>query len=157
MDEKTLIPKRQYKIRRIISKICLIISKQPLLLPSIRRKLLIWGGVRLGQNCFIGADVNWDGIYPQLIEVGNGCIITSGCHILSHFFNTKDRHFYTGKVIIGDHVFIGMNTLIVNAVKIGDFAVIAAGSVVTKDIPAYELWGGNPAKFIKKINFPVSK
>lgn len=43
-----------------------------------------------------------------------------------------------------------MNSLIVNAVRIGDDAVIGAGSVVTKDIPAGEVWAGNPAKFIKK-------
>ena len=50
----------------------------------------------------------------------------------------------------GNNVFIGMNTLIVNAVKIGDNAVIGAGSIVTCDIPSNEVWAGNPAKFIKK-------
>lgn len=45
-----------------------------------------------------------------------------------------------------------MNSLIVNTVTIGNHAVIAAGSVVTKDIPSGELWGGVPAKFIKKID-----
>lgn len=44
-----------------------------------------------------------------------------------------------------------MNTLIVNAVTIGDNAVIGAGSIVNKDIPAGEIWGGNPARFIKKV------
>lgn len=43
-----------------------------------------------------------------------------------------------------------MNTLIVNSVTIGDNAVIGAGSIVTTDIPAREVWAGNPAKFIKK-------
>lgn len=57
---------------------------------------------------------------------------------------------YLGKVTIGKRVFIGVNTVIVNSVEIGDDAVIAAGSVVTKDVPAGEIWGGNPAKFIKK-------
>lgn len=45
-----------------------------------------------------------------------------------------------------------MNTLIVNSVTVGDYAVLAAGSVVTKDIPSGEVWGGNPAKLIKKLN-----
>ncbi len=44
-----------------------------------------------------------------------------------------------------------MNTLIVNAVNIGDDAVIGAGSVINRDIPSGELWAGNPAKFIKKL------
>ncbi|MDD7449027.1 MAG: hypothetical protein PUK62_07400 [Prevotellaceae bacterium] len=43
-----------------------------------------------------------------------------------------------------------MNTIIANSVTIGDNAVIGAGSIITCDIPANEVWAGNPAKFIKK-------
>ena len=43
--------------------------------------------------------------------------------------------------------------LIVNAVNIGDGAIIGAGSIVNRDIPAGEIWGGNPARFIKKLNY----
>ena len=57
---------------------------------------------------------------------------------------------YLGKVTIGKDAFIGMNSLIVNSVEIGEGAVVAAGSVVTRDIPAWEIWGGNPARFIRK-------
>ena len=110
----------------------------------------IGGGVKIKGRCFIGSGVQFDGIYPNLIEIGEGCVITSGTVILSHFFNTNDHCFYAGKVIIGERVFIGMNTLIVNAVNIGDDAVIGAGSIVNRDIPAGEIWAGNPAKFIKK-------
>lgn len=99
---------------------------------------------------FIGANVTFDGIHPELITIGEGAIITTGTCILSHFYSTKDSKFYLGEVRIGDHVFIGMNTLIVNAVNIGDNAVIGAGSIVTCDIPANEIWAGNPAKFIRK-------
>ena len=67
------------------------------------------------------------------------------------FFNTNDRKFYAGRVVIGKGVFIGMNTLIVNAVNIGDGAVIGAGSIENRDIPAGEIWAGNPARFIKKL------
>lgn len=62
-----------------------------------------------------------------MIEIGEGCAITSGVHILTHFYNTNDRRYYAGKVKIGKNVFIGMNTLIVNAVNIGDNVVIGAG------------------------------
>ncbi len=92
-------------------------------------------------------------MHPELIEIGTHTKITSGTKILTHFFNSEDEGMYLGKVTIGNEVFIGLNTLIVNPVEIGDGAVLAAGSVVTKDIPAWEIWGGNPAKFIKKREF----
>jgi len=92
-------------------------------------------------------------MFPNLIEIGSGCVITTGTCILSHFYNTSDRRFYAGKGVIGKNVFIGMNTLIVNAVNIGDGAIIGAGSIVNRDIPAGEIWGGNPARFIKKLNY----
>lgn len=92
----------------------------------------------------------FDGMHPEFVTIGTHTKITSGTKILTHFFNPEDEGMYLGKVSIGDEVFIGMNTLIVNSVEIGEGAVLAAGSVVTKDIPAWEIWGGNPAKFIKK-------
>lgn len=151
MYDKSLIPIAPYDLTRIWRKICMVMAKKSLFKPSLRGKLLQWGGVKLGKACFIGSNVTFDGIYPNLIEIGDGCVITGGTVILSHFFNTRDRCFYAGRVTIGKRVFIGMNTLIVNAVEIGDNAVIGAGSVVNRDIPPNEIWAGNPARFIKKI------
>lgn len=59
----------------------------------------------------------------------------------------------TSPVYIGNDVFIGAHCIICKGVNIGDRSIIAAGSVVVKDIPCDEIWGGNPAQFIKKINF----
>lgn len=117
---------------------------------SMRCRLLKWGGVKLGKRCFIGSDITFDGIHPELTQIGSHTKITSGTRILTHFFNPEDNAMRLGKVTIGDRVFIGVNTLIVNPVEIGEGAVLAAGSVVVCDIPAWEIWGGNPAKFIKK-------
>ena len=63
------------------------------------------------------------------------------------FINAK-----TAPVHIGNHVFIGARCIIGKGITIGNKSMIAAGSVVTKDVPAGEIWGGNPAKFIKKID-----
>lgn len=52
-------------------------------------------------------------------------------------------------VHIGNHVWVGMNATIMKGVTIGDNAIIAAGALVTKDVPAGEIWGGVPARFIK--------
>lgn len=150
MNNKTLIPKPPYNVSRIWNKLCITVAQFPLTTPRIRYNLLKWG-VKFSGRCFIGSNVRFDGIYPDLIEIGEGCVITSGTRILSHFYNTTDRRFYAGKVIIGKSVFIGLNSLIVNSVNIGDGAVIGAGSIVNKDIPANEIWAGNPVRFIKRI------
>lgn len=57
---------------------------------------------------------------------------------------------------IEDDVFIGANSIVLKGVRIGAGAIIGAGSVVTKDVPANEIWGGNPAKFIR-VNIDTSK
>lgn len=57
----------------------------------------------------------------------------------------------TSPVLIGNYVFIGARCIITKGCCIGDRSMIAAGSVVVSDIPADELWGGNSAKFIKKL------
>jgi acetyltransferase-like isoleucine patch superfamily enzyme len=51
-------------------------------------------------------------------------------------------------ITIGNHVFVGHSSVILPGVSIGDYSIIAAGSVVTKDVPAFEIWGGNPARRI---------
>lgn len=152
MNDKKLIPTPPYNFKRIWRKTFMVIAKSSLLPPGLRIKCYRWGGVSIKNKCFIGSNVTFDGIYPNLIEIGEGCVITSGTHILTHFFNTKDRRFYAGKVCIGNRVFIGMNTLIVNSVNIGDNAVIGAGSIVNHDVPSKEIWAGNPARFIKKCD-----
>lgn len=62
------------------------------------------------------------------------------------YVDNKNKFF----CIIGNDVWIGTDVSLINGVEIGNGVIIAAGSVVTKNIPPYEIWGGAPAKFIKK-------
>jgi maltose O-acetyltransferase len=62
-----------------------------------------------------------------------------------------------GRVSIGDNVWIGGRSIILQGVKIGEGAVVAAGSVVTRDVDAYEVVAGVPAKPIKKRNISEAK
>lgn len=103
---------------------------------------------------FIGKNVTWDSAHPELISIGNNAHITNGCVLLTHYFTLNEKgwiNWHYGKINIGEHVFLGTNTIITKPVTIGHHSVIGAGSVVTKDIPPCEIWGGIPAKFIKKI------
>ena len=84
------------------------------------------------------------------ISIGNGCAI-------SHDFTVMDGngHYLNGNnepkpVVVEDYVWIGSRVIILPGVKVGTGAVIAAGAVVTKDVSAHCLVGGNPAKVIKE-------
>jgi acetyltransferase-like isoleucine patch superfamily enzyme len=59
-------------------------------------------------------------------------------------------NFSKGNVVIGNDVWIGYGSTILSGITIGNGAVVAAGSVVSRNIGNYEIWGGNPARFIKK-------
>lgn len=157
MNPKTTkLGQSAYPLKRIIRKILVTMSQSSWLSTRQRIYLLKKAQIKIGKRCFIGSHVGFDGIRPDLVEIGEHVTLTSGVKILSHFYNPDDCGMYLGKVTIGNDVFIGINSLIVNSVEIGEGAVVAAGSVVTKDIPAWEIWGGNPAKFIRKRQ-PVNK
>lgn len=90
------------------------------------------------------------------VKIGGGTRISDSNH---HSLDYKIRrtsedskHAKSAPIIIGNDVFIGANCYIGKGVTIGDRSIVAAGSVVVKSIPADEIWGGNPAKFVKKIN-----
>lgn len=95
------------------------------------------------------------------IEIGNntrigaGSLIMDSDHhsLLPQYRRTSEDylHVKSSPVIIGHDVFIGARSIICKGITIGENSIIAAGSVVTKDIPCNEIWGGNPAKFIKKM------
>ena len=141
--------KLDFSFGRLFRKVIIEIQKSWIFPSGVRCKLLRLGGGSI-KSSFVGSDVSFDTLRPDLITIGDGCVITSGVKILSHFYNPSEHKMYYAPIKIEDYAFLGMNVLIVNSVKIGKHAVIAAGSVVTKDIPADEVWGGVPAKFIKK-------
>ncbi len=81
-------------------------------------------------------------------------ITTYPFSVLDDYFpeakNIKGHPATKGNVVIGNDVWIGTNVIIMSGVSIGNGAVIAAGSVVSKNIEDYEIWGGNPARLLKK-------
>lgn len=144
----------QFSLKRVFRVIFLKLQILDCWPGMFRYRLLRYGGVNIGKLCHIGAYNIFDTIRPDLISIGEHATISVRCILLTHFVHQqKDGRKYSyGKVIIGNNVFIGANVVICQPVTIGDNAVIAAGSVVTKNIPSGEIWGGVPAKFLKKIN-----
>lgn len=88
------------------------------------------------------------------IEIGEGTYISDDVKIQDSdnhtVFESGISKEHTKPIIIGDHVWIGKNALILKGVTISNGAIIAAGSVVVKDVPAKTLVAGNPAKVIKE-------
>lgn len=108
--------------------------------------------VKFGKNVFI----NHSAILSASggIEFEDGVMCAPGIRIATINHDMTDRHItYTyGKVLIKENAWLGMNVTICPGVTVGKFAVVAAGAVVTKDVPDYAVVGGVPAKVIKMLN-----
>ncbi len=103
----------------------------------------------VGENLFFQPRLFPD--QPSLISIGNNVRISSGVQFINHdiislMLNTKEKTHkypdYFAPIKIGDNVMIGANTLILPGVKIHDDVIIAAGSIVTKNITSSGVWGG---------------
>ena len=120
----------------------------------MRPQLLRLIGIKIGKNAHVGANVTFDTIDHKLFDIGNNVTITMNTVLLTHFLRPHDDGhltWYTGKLTIGNDVFIGANSVIACPVTIGNNVIIAAGSVVTRDIPSNCLVGGVPAKVLKRF------
>lgn len=112
-------------------------------------------GVTIGDNCFINT-YNW-GSEPYLIEIGNNVQVTQNVYFHTHggahvARRNCPRFDIFGKIIIKDWAYIGAGSHIMPGVTIGEGALVAAGSIVTKSIPDREVWGGTPAKFLNTVD-----
>ena len=81
--------------------------------------------------------------------IGHNVVLATVNHALEPEKNRTNSY---APIHIGEHVWIGSNATILAGVNIGQWAVVAAGAVVTKDVPAYTVVGGVPARVIKRVN-----
>lgn len=136
---------------------------QHLPMPSLgwRSRICKWGGVNIlnPKKTEIGTNVVFDTMSPEYITIEEGVIISTGCKIISHYLEPRqmtpqdrlENRYLKGKVLIKKNAFLGMGTLVIKPVTIGENAIIGAGSVVTHNIPNNEIWAGNPARRIGTI------
>lgn len=147
----------------------LIIRITGLIPCSITRKLIYKAaGVKIGRgsNIHMGAQF----FYPTNIKIGKGTIVGQNAFLdgrdkliigdyvdiasevmiynSEHDINAEDFHAINAAVEIGDYVFIGPRAIILPGVRVGYGAIVAAGGVVTRDVPDFAIVGGVPAKVI---------
>lgn len=127
---------------------------------------VIFAGAKIGDNCNICANV----LIENEVTVGNNVTVKSGVQLWDGvtlednvfvgpnvtftndlFPRSKNSDWKLSKTVVKKGASIGANATILCGITIGENAMIGAGSVVTKDVPAGEIWIGNPAKFLRKI------
>jgi acetyltransferase-like isoleucine patch superfamily enzyme len=128
-----------------------------------RGSVLCWGtGAKDGGFISFGAHT-WIGPYNNFrtadqgeIRIGRRCLISQFCSFVSHNHGIRKdlpiqlqpHEAQKANITVGDDVWFGVGCAVLPGVRIGDGAIIGAGSVVTCDVPAYEIWAGVPARKI---------
>jgi acetyltransferase-like isoleucine patch superfamily enzyme len=113
-----------------------------------------------GGELSIGHGTNVNGSARILVRsgvrIGAWCTLSWDCQILDNDFHTMTvdgkKRPSTAPVTLGDRVWVGTNALILKGVTVGEGAVIAAGAVVTKDVPPYAVVAGSPAKVVGRCD-----
>lgn len=149
-------------LRKIFRRICRTAVK--FVFPNGFRILLLrWSGVKVGKDVAIneGFTMAWDIGYEENLVIEDRVAIGPNVTIVitshpnnSHLRNLKDRYpsiEVFGKVHIKHDAWIGAGAIILPNVTIGEFSIIGAGSVVTKDVPPYSIAVGVPARVVKKL------
>ena len=102
--------------------------------------------MKIGDQTSFALMVMLDVMFPEKISVGRNTVIGYNTTILAHEYLIKE--YRLGDVQIGDEVMIGANTTILPGIIIGDGAIVSAGTLVHKDVPAGAFVGGNPMQII---------
>ena len=111
--------------------------------------------MRFGDDVFIGRDCEFN--VRRRFEIGANGLIASGCRFVDHDHGFADRSRPMNQqadgaevpIVIADDVWIGANVVVLKGVTIGRGAIIAAGSVLTRSVGEYEIWGGLPARKLR--------
>lgn len=135
-----------------------------LLSPILPRKVRPWVlkkiGCKVGKNIFVGGGVKIDAGHADLIQIDDHAHIAGGVRLLCHQrdlsnYCVGDDYAKLGYRLEGIHIckgsLVGMETMVMPGVTIGEGAIVGAGSFVTKDVPAWTVAIGRPAKVVRQV------
>jgi acetyltransferase-like isoleucine patch superfamily enzyme len=114
-----------------------------------------WRGVKIGKNVLIGFHCVLDEIFPDFITIEDDVSLAGKVYILAH--SNPYEHFkgklksYAAPVVVKKGAWVTINVTILPGVTVGEGSVVAAGAVVSKNIPANVIAGGNPAEVIREF------
>lgn len=119
--------------------------------------------ISIGNGCWIGIRNSFAAI--DRIEIGNNVLFAGYVHITDHSHGYEDIEnpiqkqplVSKGPVVIEDQCWLGFGCEILSGVHIGKHSIVAARAVVTKDVPAYSIVAGNPARIVKQYNFDTKQ
>lgn len=116
---------------------------------SVKNALYRHGlGMKVGETTAFALMVMVDLMFPERIAVGDNAIIGYNTTLLTHEYLIEE--YRIGEIQIGNNVMIGANCTVLPGVSIGDGAVVAAGTIVTKDVAANTFVAGNPMQVVSK-------
>ncbi len=146
--------KKKSLFRRVTNRVCGLLARFSPGSKTLRPFLHRARGMKIGRNVFIGDDVYLDNEYPESIEIGDGVQISIRAVIVAH---TRGP----GKVIVEKDAFIGPHSVITcsagRVLRIGEGAVVGAGSVVTRSVPARLYVAPPPALPLARVELPLPK
>ena len=126
---------------------CAVFSREP----NLYGRLYLKNNSHIADGCII--DVSDDIIIMENVAIGPNCTFYTHDHEYTDFnLPAWGGEKYSKKIVVGKNSWLGSNVTILPGVIIGDHVVVAAGSVVTKDLDSKSVYGGVPAKLIRKIN-----
>ena len=139
-------------LNRFLHKIAVIVPGGKSLRPWLHRRR----GSNIGKNVWIAQFVYIDELHPEEVTIGDNCTIGLRTSIFTHFYWGPRKENNHGQVVIEKDVFIGPHCVILPNVRIGEGAVIKAGTVVTRNVPPYTFWGSPAAEALGQITVPLT-
>lgn len=112
--------------------------------------------VRIGSRCAINGGVYILGRCG--IRIGDGVVLSARCMLIDasldpgSFAGGNVRTYSDAAIVIGNEAWIGAGAIVLPGVTIGTRSIVAAGSVVTRDVPAYSIVAGNPARILRRLD-----